>query len=296
MRTALQGKPETSFSEPSGMVRVQVCALSGDLPTDECPHRRSELFLTGTEPDEYDSLYKLYELDAATGQLATDETPADRIVEQIYLTLPPEAQDWARERGIPAPPEAITAANETTAPLEISSPDEGTVYQLSALIPEESQQIRIRVVAQEPVTEITILLNEIPIAKLEAAPFHTLWTLVAGVHEVSAIGRTTVGEELRAEAVRFVVRPAGITEGPGGYSYCGSGKTTVNVVPVPTFESSQIRPPWLSTIDFTSERPNPVPTDPSLPTTSSERKNLSKTDACSSDGIPIPLSLTIKIS
>jgi len=207
MRTALQGKPETSFSEPSGMVRMQVCALSGDLPTDVCPHRRSELFLSGTEPDEYDSLYKLFELDAATGQLATDETPADRIVEQVFLTLPPEAQDWARERGIPALPEAITAANETLAPLEITSPDEGTVYQLSALLPEESQQIRIRVVAQEPVTEITIMLNEIPIAILEAAPFQTLWTLVAGVHEVYAIGRTTVWEELRAEAVRFVVNP-----------------------------------------------------------------------------------------
>ncbi len=207
MRTALQGKPEMSFSEPSGMVRIQVCALSGDLPTDVCPHRRSELFLSGTEPDEYDSLYKLFELDTATAQLATDETPADRIVEQVFLTLPPEAQDWARERGIPALPEEIKAANETFAPLEITSPDEGTVYQLSALLPEESQQIRIRVVAQEPVTEITILMNEIPIAILEAAPFQTLWTLVAGVHEIYAIARTTVGEELRAEAVRFVVNP-----------------------------------------------------------------------------------------
>ena len=38
-----------------------------------------------------------------------------------------------------------------------------------------------------------------------------------------------------------------------------ANSTTVKVVPSPSFESTQILPPWLSTIDFTIERPRPVP-------------------------------------
>jgi len=52
-----------------------------------------------------------------------------------------------------------------------------------------------------------------------------------------------------------------------------AGKTTVNVVPSPRRESTQIRPWWLSTMDFTMERPNPVPGSPSG--TLLARKNLS---------------------
>jgi hypothetical protein len=52
------------------------------------------------------------------------------------------------------------------------------------------------------------------------------------------------------------------------------GRTTVNVVPSPKSESTQIRPLWASTIDLTIESPSPVPL--TSPGTLLARKNLSK--------------------
>ena len=52
------------------------------------------------------------------------------------------------------------------------------------------------------------------------------------------------------------------------------GRTTVNVVPSPKLESTQIRPSWASTIDLTIESPSPVPLTSAG--TFLARKNLSK--------------------
>src|SRR3989304_3268845 len=52
------------------------------------------------------------------------------------------------------------------------------------------------------------------------------------------------------------------------------GKTTVNVDPSPSFESTQIRPWWLSTMDLTIDRPRTVPVTSSG--TLLARKNFSK--------------------
>ena len=52
------------------------------------------------------------------------------------------------------------------------------------------------------------------------------------------------------------------------------GRTTVNVVPSPKSDSTQIRPSWASTIDLTIESPSPVPLTSAG--TFLARKNLSK--------------------
>ncbi len=104
METALLGRPERPFSRPQGLVQAEVCALSGLLPTKHCPHRSIEWFIEGTVPTKADDWYQLFQVDSATGLLATESTPPERLVEEVYLVLPPEAERWAREEGIPAPP------------------------------------------------------------------------------------------------------------------------------------------------------------------------------------------------
>ena len=104
MRAVLLGKPETKFDQPNGLARVEVCALSGLLPTEYCPHKRVEIFIEGTQPTARDNFYQPFKVDAATGALADSNTPPNRIVTQVFLVLPPEAQEWAREKGIPQLP------------------------------------------------------------------------------------------------------------------------------------------------------------------------------------------------
>ncbi len=105
MEEALKGKPVQNFVEPPGLTRVEVCALSGLLPTANCPHRKTELFIAGSEPQVYCDMHQKFRVDRATGYLATADTPLQQVVERVYTVLPAEAQEWARQRHLPRPPE-----------------------------------------------------------------------------------------------------------------------------------------------------------------------------------------------
>ncbi len=104
MKEALKDQPVETWQEPPGMVRVTVCVPSGLLPTDDCPTRREELFIAGTEPRAYDTVYRAYEVNRETGKLATQYTPRELVERRVYMIFPPEAADWVREAGIPQPP------------------------------------------------------------------------------------------------------------------------------------------------------------------------------------------------
>ncbi len=116
MEAALKGQPVRAFQRPEGLVEAEICALSGLLPGHDCPHRVTELFLKGTEPTETCAMHQRLVLDRATGLPATTDTPPDRIVERLYTILPPEAQEWMQEQGIPEPPRIANS------PLPISDP------------------------------------------------------------------------------------------------------------------------------------------------------------------------------
>ncbi len=100
MRTVLAGQPDKPFAQPPGMVMVEVCALSGLLPTEDCPYRQREWFLAGTQPVEMDSFYQRVTLDRATGLLANAATPPERQVAQLALDLPAQFHPWARAEGL----------------------------------------------------------------------------------------------------------------------------------------------------------------------------------------------------
>jgi membrane peptidoglycan carboxypeptidase len=105
MERALAHEPILPFREPPGIVRVEVCALSGLLPTPYCPRTRVELFIAGTEPTRYDDMHRLVRICRTTGRLATPHCPPDQIEERVYEVYPPEAEAWARANHIPQPPE-----------------------------------------------------------------------------------------------------------------------------------------------------------------------------------------------
>jgi len=104
MQYATRDLPAVGWDEPPGMVKMEVCDPSGKLPTSACPSRVSEVFIQGSEPTEADSLYQVYQVNRETGRLATVFTPLEMIDERIYLVLPDEALDWAKQNDIPIPP------------------------------------------------------------------------------------------------------------------------------------------------------------------------------------------------
>jgi penicillin-binding protein 1C len=51
-----KGKDKIEFEEPPGLVRKTICALSGQLPKDSCPGKIEEIFIPGTEPQNFCTL------------------------------------------------------------------------------------------------------------------------------------------------------------------------------------------------------------------------------------------------
>ena len=103
---ATEEMPAAAWDTPPGVSFVDVCDPSGQLPTRYCPNVVSEVFLNGNEPTQFDALYQAYQVNRETGLLATVFTPPELVEERVYMQLPPLAEDWARENGIPTPPES----------------------------------------------------------------------------------------------------------------------------------------------------------------------------------------------
>lgn len=206
MRAALTGKPESQFVQPPGLIRVEVCALSGLLPTDYCPLRRSELFIDGTQPTTPDTFYQLFRIDTATGLLAAASTPPERISEQVFVVLPPEVQEWAREKGIPEIPNS-NFQNPNSSLLTLTSPDDATLYNISPRLPLESQQITFTAVSGAALKEVSFGLNGKVVATLTQPPYQYFWTLAPGRYELEVKGVTMKGETVSGGAVRFEVKP-----------------------------------------------------------------------------------------
>jgi penicillin-binding protein 1C len=207
MRQALSGKPETWFTQPPGMVRAEVCVPSGLLPTPACPATRSELFLDGTVPAQPDNLYRAFEIDTRTGQLADANTPPAAVQSRVFLVLPPAAQQWGKENGLPQPPAAPAQTSGSALNVGIASPDPRTIYQITPRLPIASQQIPFRVVVSRPPVEVTFILDGQPLAPVTAEPFEVWWSLQPGVHTLSAEVRWPAGDTAQSETVQFTVNP-----------------------------------------------------------------------------------------
>jgi len=98
--------PVVSWGAPPGISTITVCNPSGMLPTQDCPSVVSELFLTGHEPTQPDTLFRAYQVNRETGRLATVFTPPELIEERVYMLVPAEASQWAEEAGLSTPPES----------------------------------------------------------------------------------------------------------------------------------------------------------------------------------------------
>jgi len=105
MKYATRDLPAESWAAPPGINTLTVCDPSGMLPTQDCPTVVSEVFFSGHEPTQPDTLFQNYQINRETGRLATVFTPPELIEERVYMIVPPEASQWASEAGIATPPE-----------------------------------------------------------------------------------------------------------------------------------------------------------------------------------------------
>ena len=242
MRAMLVGTPEKDFTRPLGLVQVEVCALSGLLPTPACPYRRLEWFIDGTQPTQPDHFYRTVEVDAASAvtpggaptRLADAATPPERRVTASVLDLPPQTGPWAHGHGLlllsdllpagavdtpsPAAPGGqvqgtpAVSTGPTALPQELSlvSPGDRTTFQISPGLPLADQQIRLLALGAgrlEGVRQVTLYVDGQALASLDAPPYQAWWALAAGAHEAWATGLRLDGTRVESPHIRFTVKP-----------------------------------------------------------------------------------------
>ena len=104
MDEALAGTPPRPFPRPADVVEQEVCALSGLLPTPECPRRVRELFTSANLPNRTDDLHRRVEVCKVNGKLAFDLVPPNARETRVFVVFPAPYTDWGPRNGYPAPP------------------------------------------------------------------------------------------------------------------------------------------------------------------------------------------------
>ncbi len=109
LQLATASLPADGWAPPPGVSSVDVCDPSGLLPTKDCPTTVTEVFLSGNEPVQSDTLFRTYTINRETGLLATVFTPPELVQDKVFMIVPPEAQAWAKRANIPVAPSAYDA-------------------------------------------------------------------------------------------------------------------------------------------------------------------------------------------
>lgn len=187
MRVLLEGQPEESFLQPEGLEQVSICALSGLLPTEYCRSARTEWFIKGTAPVDYDTFYKQIVLD--NGQ------------PMIVYDLPLEAEAWARSQGMPLLEDFQSPTVNETQPLILSSPASNSTYVFYNHLDPAAQQIPIQVMVGEGITQVTVWVDGILLAALTQAPYEAWWQLSLGGHRIWAEALNGNGDQLKTDVV-----------------------------------------------------------------------------------------------
>jgi hypothetical protein len=213
MRGVLSEKPEKNFTIPEGMTELEICALSGLLPTEHCQNRRREWFIPGTEPVIEDAFHKTVEIDLRTGVLADETTPLDWLETWIVLDLPPEAHPWARRNGLVLLDDLVetqdSIVDDETGNEEViwlHTPASNTVYFLSTSIPADLQKIEILAYGEPDLAAVSLWVDGVQIAEFSDPPYKAWWLLAAGEHLIWAEAAQVDGEQIVSAPVTIEVR------------------------------------------------------------------------------------------
>jgi membrane carboxypeptidase/penicillin-binding protein PbpC len=208
MRGLLQGRPDHPFERPDGLTQVEVCDLSGLLPTSACSHTRTEWFLVGTEPIQTDTFHRQVWIDMLTNSMANDGTPLERRKAMTVLDLPVEVQAWAREEGLSLftdYAQSTSNASGQIIELVLLSPTPNTTYRIDPHFAPSAQQLEIKAAVGPGISQVTIWVDGSPFADVASAPYQAWWSLSAGEHQFWAQATNANGETVKSDIITITV-------------------------------------------------------------------------------------------
>jgi penicillin-binding protein 1C len=198
MDAAMRGRPKLTLAIDANhgggtLRRVEVCALSGDAPGPDCPHRVVEWMPRAVaEALPACSFHGRVQVDRRNGLPAGPACARADVVDRMFERFPPEYAEWARGAGRPVVPDGsspfcplVEAPRDGDAALRIANLEDGARF---AIDPDRStvlQRLHVDILAPEHVSRVRLRVDG-QIAGTGGAPFAFTWPLAEGDHELVA--------------------------------------------------------------------------------------------------------------
>ncbi len=217
MLVAHRGQPPRPFARPDGIIELAVCADSGLLPAPDCPAVRLERFIAGSEPVRPDDTHVTMAIDPLRNCRAPAGYPPERTVRRTFRLLPPEAEAWAVDAGLPRLPAQTCAAeqpaNDAQQPAlpppaaapAVLAPASGAIFSITPGIPTAHQQIELRARAGGSIARLIIEVDGAPVATFHEPPYRAFWPPTAGNHQAVVIVEDGQGRQQRSLPAAFTV-------------------------------------------------------------------------------------------
>ena len=221
MLEASRGTQPHQFVQPAGLQHIEICSLSGLLPSKDCPYTRLEWFIDGTQPTRVDDWYRRVRIDVTNGSIAAPSVPDSQTVSRLAIHLPAEAVDWATEQGwlvanglstkqaMTGNYDAKTCVGERQgcAAGVILQPDAGSIYKLSSSLPRSKQRIPLQAeLFDDAVVKAEIVLDkELIVAEFSTRSYSGFWRLEPGGHTFSLRFHYQDGSVVVASAIAIQV-------------------------------------------------------------------------------------------
>lgn len=202
MLAAMRGREPQPLLEPAALVEVEVCALSGELPTAHCRHRVRERFAPGRELRASCAMHVEISVDVSNGLRAGPSCSGAKL--EVRESYPDRFAAWARTAGRPVVPEDWSPRCPGSAealearPPSVAFPFDGARFVRDPGLSAAAQAIVLRARTNEP--SVRFLVDGKPVGS-SRAPHSLPWSLVPGEHSLTV--ETARG--LASKPVRFVV-------------------------------------------------------------------------------------------
>lgn len=222
METALQFSPKRFFLAPDSLIEVEICALSGKLPTAECADRVFELFDKENAPTQQDDYFIKYWVNKVNGKIVEAECAksydSSLLEQKVLVTYPAELQKWAVEKGLNLPPYEPCPgsygysntytngyADGNSASIFLDSPANNDEYLIDTILPLNDQRIPLRVTVPHETIKVTFYIDGITLATQTEHPFTYLWEPKKGKHNLKAEAELIGGRKIESDTVSFSI-------------------------------------------------------------------------------------------
>ena len=213
IRTLYRDGSPSQFHPPTGLVREDICAHSGEKQSENCSHCKPEWFLAGTAPQQVCQYHRekhtkqelptayagwLHDrenrgIDAIYSLVGTDRSRRNMGVGRDDQRLDSECAAEGRVRiGSGVDREVIVVFN-SDAPVEILYPLDGDRFLTDRAVGEES--IRLRAQVLTPTESIIWYVDGVQYAEAPP-PYEATWVLKRGMHRIAVSAGSSAGDEI----------------------------------------------------------------------------------------------------